>query len=518
MSPEEYQELGKRYYKLEQYEKAVEAFTNGLELAANPAIARSLYNYRAASFDKLQNFNYALKDGRELIRLNKKDAEGYLRIGSVLQKQNKLDTAIAIYKNGMKNVPVNDKGFQYLQQLHDKLTRMLSPATAVDPFAVLPVELVEMIIGYLNFRSMVNCLRVCKGWKNYLVKRPKLWTVLDLSQARRDVSRNFVKNAVQYSESNISRAIFHRFGHVHIIRNIATACKSLTHVEILSGGLMADTLIEVAQCSLSLKKMVLRTDISIDTITQIIRFRPSLEHLECTSIVSRGQGQLTTAQGPRWKGGPFRNLQTLVLISKPGFSFEQRTPYQYILGLIDDSPRLQILSLKNFETQHHISFTELPLISLVAQDFDLRTFPRLPNTLQQLTLNPHYTLTLPTSPHQTAVANGHISWHNAEQSYLPALTHLSFFDFQGLNIAFLSALLDTWVNDSGEAQRISLNTSGISCLQHLSIRECGFELPSSRFFGSAGLLSSSSRILTRSLQSMYVAFPQLYQLIMLNLL
>jgi len=72
----------------------------------------SLYDYRAATHEKLADFNAAVKDGREAIRLNKRDVRGYLRTGSVLQKLNKLDTAVNIYKYGMKNVPVDNEGFQ----------------------------------------------------------------------------------------------------------------------------------------------------------------------------------------------------------------------------------------------------------------------------------------------------------------------------------------------------------------------------------------------------------------------
>lgn len=49
--------------------------------------------------------------------------------------------------------------------MHDRLTRQLSPAHAIDPLTVLPVELVEMVMEHLSFRTMVRCLRVSKGWK-----------------------------------------------------------------------------------------------------------------------------------------------------------------------------------------------------------------------------------------------------------------------------------------------------------------------------------------------------------------
>jgi F-box/TPR repeat protein Pof3 len=108
MSPEEYQELGRRYYKLKQYDKAAETFSNGIEACATA----SLYDHRAAAHEKLENFNAAVKDGREMIRLDKKDVKGYLRTASVLEKMGKHETALGIYKYGMKNVDVGDRNFK----------------------------------------------------------------------------------------------------------------------------------------------------------------------------------------------------------------------------------------------------------------------------------------------------------------------------------------------------------------------------------------------------------------------
>lgn len=108
MSADEHQELGKRYYKLKQYDKAVEAFTCGLDVA--PSL--SLFDNRAAAYDRMEDYNAAVKDGREMIRLNKKDVKGYLRTASILEKMEKSETALGIYKYGMKNVPASDKNFK----------------------------------------------------------------------------------------------------------------------------------------------------------------------------------------------------------------------------------------------------------------------------------------------------------------------------------------------------------------------------------------------------------------------
>jgi F-box/TPR repeat protein Pof3 len=111
MSPEECVELGRRYYSLKQYDKALEIFSAGIEIS--PSL--SLYDHRAACYDRLKDYNAAVKDGREMIRLEKQDAKGYLRTASILQKMDKPDTALGIYKYGMKNVPVSDKNFKVRQ-------------------------------------------------------------------------------------------------------------------------------------------------------------------------------------------------------------------------------------------------------------------------------------------------------------------------------------------------------------------------------------------------------------------
>ena len=146
----ELQERGQILYRRKDYSKAVEAFSEAIE--SEPNLTVSLLDNRAAAYDKLGDVTAALKDAKSAIRLREKDSTGYLRAGKLLQKAGKPDVALGIYKLGMRKVVRN---FDVLHRLHDALLRSTAPPTAADPFAQLPLELVEMVLAHLNFRQIV---------------------------------------------------------------------------------------------------------------------------------------------------------------------------------------------------------------------------------------------------------------------------------------------------------------------------------------------------------------------------
>ena len=47
---------------------------------------------------------------------------------------------------------VRDQG---LQSAHDKLSKKHSAPTMIDPFAVLPLEVIEMVVSYLSYPTLV---------------------------------------------------------------------------------------------------------------------------------------------------------------------------------------------------------------------------------------------------------------------------------------------------------------------------------------------------------------------------
>ncbi|KAF2637408.1 hypothetical protein P280DRAFT_433111 [Massarina eburnea CBS 473.64] len=499
VSAEEYEELGRTYYKRKQYEKAIEAFSSGIDAAVLPAVA--LFDYRAACQEKLENYNAAVKDGREAIRADKKDVRGYLRTGSALQKLDKLGTAVQIYKLGMKNVPISVKHFDLLQKTHNQLTRKLSPPKAIDPFAILPVELVEMIISYIPFKNVVNCLRVSKGWKNYLVKRPNLWLNLDLSEATKLVSRGFIRRAVQYSENHVNRLVIHRFQHTDMLRNIATTCKELRELEIHSLPMMlAESLVEVAQYAQNLKKLVIRTEISSDTVSRILQYRPTLEYVEFDQV----SGHLLQSD---WKG-PFPHLHTAILnkVAVPGF--EQNISVE---SLLEKAPVLQSIVLSRWSSsimdfpRRNFTFAKTVLTSLELKRVRVPLFPLLPPTLKRLVILPSIQLSLPRSGH--AGVHGQtitdaISWAHALQSRVSQLEHLVLRDVKNLSLEFLEALLDLWQDpETEEINRFA--ESDATPLKHLWLGGLLHESVPEALFGQTGLMSGP-RILTPALQSLSI--------------
>lgn len=85
--------------------------------------------------------------------------------------------ALDIYELGTRKVPSSDSNimvyahsclrlngssanqvFQLLRGQHEKLARQLTPPKAIDPLQMLPLELAEMTIRYLEFRHIVSAL------------------------------------------------------------------------------------------------------------------------------------------------------------------------------------------------------------------------------------------------------------------------------------------------------------------------------------------------------------------------
>jgi F-box/TPR repeat protein Pof3 len=359
----------------------------------------------------------------------------------------------------------------------------LSPAKSIDPLTVLPVELAEMVLEYLAFRNLVTCMRTSRGWKNYIAKLPRLWMHLDLSGARRPVSRSFINQAVRRSEYRLTKATIHRFEHVDILKNVAKVCKSLSDLEFISlPHAMSSTLIDIVQYAPNLKRFVIHPEISPDTATQLLRHRPNLEHV--------GFSAVKLSNRPAKWIGPFPALKSfsLDMVINGSTSTQMR-----IDSLFTQTPVLNSLTLTNM----HVGladFTLLPLTSLALRrvSFTSGRLPKFPASLQKLVIEYEGSLMLRGNEFTLLAA------------YLPALTHLSMLEFDGLSADRLEEFLDTWVEGAGHAE-VNHVLKDAAPLQSLAVRGVLREPTDGLFKDTGSLLGRSPRILTPALQSLDIS-------------
>ncbi|KAL9092534.1 MAG: hypothetical protein Q9165_004338 [Trypethelium subeluteriae] len=286
------QQRGKKLYRSAQYSEALDSFTKAITRCPMPRA--SLFDNRAATYEKLGELQSALRDAQTTIRRHRKDVTGYLRAGKVLQKMEKPELALDIYRYGLGKVSIsNSDDYKLLSSVHDKLSRQLSPPKAHDPFTLLPVEVAEMILHYLRFEHIVCCLRVSKAWNEFLVSRPYLWTRLDLSRAKRYVPISFVSHAVQRSGTRLTHATLHRLGDrdAKAMELISRSRHTLDTLEILSSAsLGASSTSLMSLHALNIKNLVIGkgAEITMDTVCGILNSCTSLSRAEFESVISRG--------------------------------------------------------------------------------------------------------------------------------------------------------------------------------------------------------------------------------------
>lgn len=164
----------------------------------------------------------------------------------MLHRLDKADLAIEIYKLGIKHAEPSDPQLprlkEILEKANEKQNRAIKAAAkkVYDPMHVLPLELLEMVLGHLPFQNIVAMQRVSKTWQRVISSNARFWTTLDL------------------------KAILNR---IH-------------------------KLTRAMQLTRSLKTLILHCQIPFTTLEGIIHPEVPLEHLECLNLgpTKRAQG------------------------------------------------------------------------------------------------------------------------------------------------------------------------------------------------------------------------------------
>ncbi len=101
-SPEEHYELGRDYYRSEQYEEAIGEFKKAIEINPQYAIAR---RNLARAYTKTARYDEAIDELKKAIKVNPNYVLAYNSLGIAYRKKGMYDDALAAYKRALEINP-----------------------------------------------------------------------------------------------------------------------------------------------------------------------------------------------------------------------------------------------------------------------------------------------------------------------------------------------------------------------------------------------------------------------------
>ncbi|KAL8916395.1 MAG: hypothetical protein Q9208_008542 [Pyrenodesmia sp. 3 TL-2023] len=364
-SSELLRKLGRQEYRRKNYHGALNFFDSIISHDKSPDI-EALDN-RAATYEKLGDLHAALKDGRRMVSDYKSScavnpppyislsvcisngSKGYLRTGKILRLLDKEETALGIYKYGLRNVPPGDPSFQLLNQMHDDLSRACGPRKARDPLTVLPNEIAEMIMSHFDFRQIVSIIRVSTQWRDYLTSMPGLWTKLDFSAAKSNIPGTAIKKYLQYSRKVATEVVTNRllFQQDKFLRHVALFCRKLEILQI-KDGCSNESLIRAVSITRNLKSLSLSSNcaVTLDCVSQVLGHGSTLVRAEFHHILAPHP-----PRPPLWPSN-LPKLQALTLNYETPSSSSSMMPS--VDPLLEHLPEICELKLSNWSSNRTI--------------------------------------------------------------------------------------------------------------------------------------------------------------------
>ncbi|KAK9462904.1 uncharacterized protein V1516DRAFT_671442 [Lipomyces oligophaga] len=116
---DQYKAKGNAFFSAKQYDQAIDAFTKAIELSPTPN--HILYSNRSGSYASKRDFDNALKDAEDCIKINPSWAKGYTRKATALHGQGDLVGAHDAYEEALKIDPANSQAKSGLEAVQKSL-------------------------------------------------------------------------------------------------------------------------------------------------------------------------------------------------------------------------------------------------------------------------------------------------------------------------------------------------------------------------------------------------------------
>ncbi|KAJ5730963.1 uncharacterized protein N7483_005471 [Penicillium malachiteum] len=300
---------GQKLYQKGDFKAAIEAF--GEALKQKDADAIGILDNRAATYCKLEQWDSARRDAKNMIKTANQDERGYLRCAKVLLLDGKPEKALEIYAYGLKTLGNKHPRREMLEQLHKKLQdRML--LNRKDPFTLLPLEMAMLVIEHFSFKQIVGIMRVCKGWQRFFGSLSPIWMNLDFSGARGTVSFNAVRSYIRRSRGLLTHATIKSLPVPQIQRSLEflSRCPHLQHLELWVPYEHKEFFEKFKRCK-KIKTLLFSPDLQIplDSVSRIFNELPKLEKL---TIWSCGRPALAAVPIGSWPSS-LPNLKSFTL-------------------------------------------------------------------------------------------------------------------------------------------------------------------------------------------------------------
>ncbi|KAM4052141.1 small glutamine-rich tetratricopeptide repeat-containing protein beta isoform 1-T2 [Anomaloglossus baeobatrachus] len=128
---EQLKDEGNNYMKEQNYEAALDCYSQAIELDPNNAV---YYCNRAAAHSQLGHHSDAISDCEKAISIDTKYSKAYGRMGRALAAMNKYKEAISSYHKALDLDPENESYKSYLKIAEQRLRQVPSPTSAGSGF------------------------------------------------------------------------------------------------------------------------------------------------------------------------------------------------------------------------------------------------------------------------------------------------------------------------------------------------------------------------------------------------
>lgn len=146
---------------------------------ANEQVMAVLFAQRARSFEKLQQYDMMLADGKRVVECFPTSAQGYIQAARALQHKQKLRDALFTYDARVNAVSPDESLYQTLVSSKENLAAEINYRN-LSLLGRLPYDIIDQIFSKISVIERTVCTLTCRGWRDMLLTWENMWTTVEL--------------------------------------------------------------------------------------------------------------------------------------------------------------------------------------------------------------------------------------------------------------------------------------------------------------------------------------------------